>query len=209
MPVLHQYADKEGCYVLTGIKGTIVTFQLTRNGQERLLQSGIQFGQSFQRSLLLDLYRTGDAYTGGSGVKPTPPLSDSSQLTLDFPDDPAPENSFPACADCGSMDDLHLVEVLEGAHSASLLCRSCRERDLKQFDTSVPLAVVNLTALRRIVEMKGIPQIHPSVSSYQKLLETEFSIYWKIQEERKSRRQESLLLEPEGMLFPPQKEPKA
>jgi hypothetical protein len=34
MPVLRRYVDKDGSYVLTGIKGNIVTFQLTKNGED-------------------------------------------------------------------------------------------------------------------------------------------------------------------------------
>ena len=41
MPVLHKYRDKDGYYVLTSINKSMVTFQLTPKGQERLLSSGI------------------------------------------------------------------------------------------------------------------------------------------------------------------------
>ena len=67
MPVLHEYTDKAGYYVLTSIRGSIVTYQLTTAGQEKLVGAGIETHKTFERALLLDLIRSGDAFTGGSG----------------------------------------------------------------------------------------------------------------------------------------------
>src|SRR5690242_20316488 len=107
MPKLHKYRDRDSHYVLTRIRGEIITFQLTPQGERRLISTGIASGQQFARALLLDLYRSGDAYTGGSGVEQTPSIS--SQLELDFATDPDPETAFPACDDCGGVIDLHLT----------------------------------------------------------------------------------------------------
>ena len=111
MPVLHKYKDRDGYYILTSIKGLVVTFQLTPEGLEKLITYGIEIGKKFPRALLLDLYRTGDAFTYGTGVEETIPKIDARQLELDFSDDPEPESMFPSCANCASLNDLHLVEM--------------------------------------------------------------------------------------------------
>src|SRR4030042_35055 len=102
MPVLHKYRDKEGYYVLTSIHQTMVTFQLTVKGEERLLSSGIRDKETFNRGLLLDLYRSGDAYTHGTGSDEEISRADSRQLQFDFRNDPDPESLFPTCAHCSS-----------------------------------------------------------------------------------------------------------
>src|SRR5688572_4936469 len=108
MPRLHKYRERNACYVLTAIRGAVVTFQLTADGEKKLTAAGIACGQQFPRAILLDLYRTGDAFTGGSGVANVP-LDSAGQMELDFANDPDPETSFPACDVCKSVNDLHLT----------------------------------------------------------------------------------------------------
>jgi hypothetical protein len=108
MPRLQKYRNRNACYVLTAIRGTVITFQLTLEGEMKLTAAGIACGQKFHRALLLDLYRTGDAYTGGSGVD-DPALVAAGQLEMDFANDPDPETAFPACDVCRSVNDLHLT----------------------------------------------------------------------------------------------------
>src|SRR4030067_1591680 len=127
MPVLHKYKEKDEHYILTSIKGNIVTFQLTAEGQKKLLSAGILPGKTFVRSLLLDLYRSGDAYTHGTGPGKGMVKVDPRQMELDFSHDPEPESMFPSCAGCSSMGDLHLVEEIKGEeHRAIILCADCR-----------------------------------------------------------------------------------
>src|SRR4051794_15318966 len=122
MPKLHQYKSRDNCYVLTSIKGAVITFQLTMQGERKLRDAGVARDQNFPRALLLDLCRSGDAFTGGSGV--SEPINESiNQLELDFAQDPDPETLFPSCDDCASLDDLHLSLVREqGALAAKLQC---------------------------------------------------------------------------------------
>src|ERR1035441_7480352 len=68
MPRLHKYRDRNACYVLTAIGGNVITYQLTPEGEKKLAAAGIVNGSRFNRAILLDLYRTGDAFTHGSGV---------------------------------------------------------------------------------------------------------------------------------------------
>ena len=68
MPVMHQYRDRNDYYIATHINHNIVAFQLTPGGRKRLQEAGILPGQTFTRAVLLDLYRSGDAFTGGSGA---------------------------------------------------------------------------------------------------------------------------------------------
>ena len=85
MPVLHKYKDNPGNFIKANIKGNIVTFQLTNGGFARLTEAGFSPKNKFPLQLLVDLVRSGDAYTGGSG---TTKVSDPSQLEFDFTPDP-------------------------------------------------------------------------------------------------------------------------
>jgi hypothetical protein len=55
MPRLHKYVSRDAHYVLTSIDGSVVTYQLTATGEQRLAGAGIVAGQRFERALLLDL----------------------------------------------------------------------------------------------------------------------------------------------------------
>src|SRR5262245_50396696 len=101
MPRLRKYRNRENCYVLTSIRGVVITFQLSPQGERKLKEAGVAPEENFPRGLLLDLCRTGDAFTGGSGVGEQ--IADSlNQLEIDFAQDPHPETLFPACDDCGT-----------------------------------------------------------------------------------------------------------
>ena len=179
MPVLHKYKDKDERYVLTSIKGNIVTFQLTVEGQKKLLSAGIIAGRTFERGLLLDLYRSGDAYTHGTGPGKEMIEVDLRQMELDFSHDPEPESMFPSCGNCSSVGDLHLVEEVKGKdHHAVILCAECRIRKSVTIDTSIPLPFVTRGILNRLLEMKNIGKIDSSVSAYKELLDKEFQGKW-------------------------------
>jgi hypothetical protein len=147
MPVLRKYTDRDGYYVLTSINKNIVTFQLAPKGQERLLSSGIRDKETFNRGFLLDLYRSGDAYTHVTGpgeeLIKTPPR----QLVIEFKNDPDPESLFPTCAGCSSPVGLHLVEIKDKEHLATILCVGCRLLKSKAIDTSIPLQLVSRSVL--------------------------------------------------------------
>ncbi len=68
MPILHKYSKRNMYYVFTEIRGKIIAFQLTGDGERKLKSAGIFPGKTFGRALLLDLYRSGDAYTYGKGL---------------------------------------------------------------------------------------------------------------------------------------------
>jgi len=93
--------------VLTSVRGTVVTFQLTPEGERKLRLAGVAPGSRFQRAILLDLYRTGDAFTHGAGAGD--PAEPPAQLEIDFTNDPEPETAFPACSGCAGVDELHLI----------------------------------------------------------------------------------------------------
>src|ERR1700690_4236192 len=98
MPRLHKYRNRNACYVLTAIRGSVITYQLTPEGEKKLAAARIGPGEQFERAILLDLYRSGDAYTGGSDAED--PLAN--QMEMDFANDPVPETAFPACDICKS-----------------------------------------------------------------------------------------------------------
>lgn len=41
MPVLHRYKEKPGYYAKTRIQSAIVTFQLTEEGSQQLIEAGV------------------------------------------------------------------------------------------------------------------------------------------------------------------------
>jgi hypothetical protein len=205
MPVLHEYKNKAGHYVLTAIKRNIIAFQLTPEGYKKLISSGIQAGQTFGRGLLLDLYRSGDAYTHGTGPGKEIEQIDSRQLKLfDSVDDPDPESLFPTCANCSSPIGLHLVEVKDKDHLASILCIDCRLQKLKVIDTSIPIQIVTRSVLNHILETKRVDRIDPSVTAYKKLLDTQFQAKWDEIAKRKSKNKavtQEELFEKQGRLI--------
>ena len=177
MPVLHKYKDKEKYYVLTSINSSIVTFQLTNEGHEKLLKSGIKNKERFGRVLLFDLYRTGDAFTHGAGLGKVEG-ADKRQIVLDFADDPEPESIFPSCSVCNSINDLHLVEVKDKEHFAGIYCSDCRKIRSATINTSIPLPLINRGLLSRVLEMNNIQKTDKSLTEYRKLLDTEFVNRW-------------------------------
>ena len=194
MPVLHEYKGKDEHYVLTSIKGNVITFQLTVEGQKKLLSAGIIAGRTFERGLLLDLYRSGDAYTHGTGPGEGIPKVDPRQMELDFSHDPEPESIFPSCGNCSSLGDLHLVEEIKGKdHLAIILCADCRSSGSEKTDTSIPLPLVTRGILKRLLEMKSIQKIDSSVSSYKELLDKEFQSKWDALAKKNRRNRKSCL----------------
>jgi len=177
MPVLHKYKERGKYYVLTSISGKIVTFQLTSEGHEKLIKSGIKNEERFGRALLFDLYRTGDAFTHGTGPGKIEG-ADKRQLVLDFPDDLDPESIFPSCSVCNSINDLHLVEVKDKEHFAGIYCSDCRKIRSSTINTSIPLPLINRGLLSRVLEMNNIQKTDDSLTAYQKLLDTEFASRW-------------------------------
>jgi len=190
MPVLHKYKENNAHYILTSVNGKIVTFQLTIDGYTYLREAGVITGRRFNRNLLLDIYRMGYAYTGHTGTETIP-----GQGMLDFSRDPEPEIIFPSCSICGSLEDLHIVELIKEKSSGSILCSICRKKERSSIDTSIPLQFVTRIILKRFIDLKNIAEIDASVSSYQNILEKEFSEKWKELEEKKRKKpvQETLI----------------
>ena len=178
MPRLHKYRNRNACYVLTAIRGAVVTYQLTPDGERKLTTAGIACGQQFHRALLLDLYRTGDAYTGGSGVD-DPALAAAGQMEMDFPNDPDPETAFPSCEICRSVNELHLTLTGgEGNLVAQLQCAACRALPAARPDTSIPVALLSRPMLSRLFQMKPVTRKGKNVTEFEELLRAEFESKW-------------------------------
>ena len=192
MPVLHKYKKGNIYFVFTEIQGKIIAFKLTHDGERRLKSAGIFPGKTFGRAILLDLYRSGDAYTSGKGLDRVEQRIEPHQLQFDFSKDPEPESLFPLCAICSSPDDLHLVEIKENNHYASLLCNDCRMSQRGSIDTSMPLSLVTRPILKRFLEVKHIEKRDSSVTNYQCLLDAEFKDRWDALKKRKKPKQEKL-----------------
>lgn len=174
MPRLHMYRDRDACYALTSIRGVVITFQITSTGKRKLAAAGIAGGQQFPRALLLDLYRTGDAYTGGSGVGQLP--STSGQLELDFASDPDPDTAFPACDDCDGVIDLHFTMAGDG--EARLQCPRCRGKAARLLDVNIPVPLLSRQLLSRLFELKTVKAKGENVTRFEDLLRAEFESRW-------------------------------
>lgn len=171
MPVLHRYKAKKEYYILTRLNGAVVTFQVTPEGRSKLAAIGVEEGRQFGRSLLLELCKSGDAYTRAS--MPDIDLSGWVQAALDFSDDPVPESSVPICADCGSPYGLHLVSVLEkgSASFLSIHCEDCCTQQRQQIGICVPTAALTRPFMRRIMGLCGVEELDASASAYLEMLE--------------------------------------
>ena len=171
----------------------MVTFQLTADGEKKLTAARISPGEQFPRALLLDLYRTGDAFTGGSGAA-TLALDPASQLEMDFANDPDPETAFPACDVCRSVNDLYLTIAGNPEDLvAQLQCATCRALPGARPDTSIPLGLLSRPVLSRLFQLKSVAAKGSNVKQFEELLRTEFESKWETL--RKSHRpsQQSLL----------------
>jgi hypothetical protein len=170
MPALRAYRSKEGHYALAGIKGRIVTYRLSLDGAKQLHDSGIADDGKFPWSLLLELIRQGDAFTGNSGGTDED-LSGWTQqgFVFDIPKhEPTASDPVPLCG-CGSMEGLHVVG-LAADKSALILCDACRTVRLNDIEASVPLYLITTpTALERLLERDGLTP-DSTVTAYRDLL---------------------------------------
>lgn len=176
MPRLHKYVSRDAHYVLTSIDGAVVTFQLSATGEQRLAGAGIEAGQSFERAILLDLYRSGDAYAQGHEF---PEAVLANQLEMDFAGDPHPESAFPVCDGCRSPADLHLT--LRGnatGFTAQMLCPGCRLRPEQLADTSIPVALLTRLLLGGLYATKTVVSKAENVRRHEALLDAAFSQRW-------------------------------
>lgn len=178
MPRLYKYRHRNACYVLTAIGGAVITYQLTADGEQKLTHAGIGIGELFPRALLLDLYRTGDAFTRGNGVD-DPAQAGAGQMEMDFANDPDPETAFPVCDVCRSVDELHLTLTGTPAESvAQLQCAACRALPAARPDTSIPVALLSTTLLSRLFQLKPVKQKARNVAQFEELLRAEFASKW-------------------------------
>ena len=177
MPVLRKYLDRDGFYVITSIKGSVVTYQLSPDGAEKLRKAGINPGDKFSRFVLLDLYQSGDVFTGHSGTGEVVPYLHPGQGELDFANDPESESTLPACSVCSSPYSLNLVEVNGDEHFATILCSECRSKT-SGIDVSIPLPLVSRKILSLFLTLKSIDKKDVSVLAFQELLDQDFSKRW-------------------------------
>jgi hypothetical protein len=178
MPRLHKYRNRDACYVLTAIRGAVVTYQLTPDGERKLMVAGIAPGQMFPRALLLDLYRIGDAYTGGSGTA-TIALDTAGQLELDFANDPDPETAFPACDVCRGVNDLCLTITGNPQDLvAQLQCATCRALPAARTEACIPVGLLSRPVFSRLFQIKPVQKKAPNVRQFEQLLQAEFESKW-------------------------------
>jgi hypothetical protein len=192
MPRLHAYRNRSGSYILTCIRSAVVTFQLTPDGEHKLAAAGIVNGSQFNRAILLDLYRTGEAFTRGTGVD-DPNLAAACQIEMDFTNDPDPETAFPACDICRSVNDLYLTITGNPEDLvAQLQCVTCRALPTARPDTSIPLGLLSRPVLLRLFQLKHVAAKGSNVKQFEELHRTEFESKWAALRKRHSTTQTSL-----------------
>jgi hypothetical protein len=176
MPRLHKYVSRNAHYILTSINGSVITYQLTPAGERKLASAGVVAGENFERAMLLDLYRTGDAFA--PGVEFAEAVI-ANQLEMDFAGDPSPESAFPLCDGCGSATDLHLTLAghVDGL-TARLHCAACRATFAEGVDTSVPLGLLTRSLVTRLLEMKSVSSTSTNVRKYEALLDAALVLRW-------------------------------
>jgi len=190
MPVLQKYPDRDAHYVMTGIDGTVGTYRLTPAGARRLADAGIVIGQRFERGLLLDLMKTGDAY--GRGHEFAEAVR-ANQLALDLEGDPNPEQAFPVCDGCRSVLDLHLeLTGKPDARDARLRCPTCRANSKAVADTSIPLTLLSRSLVTRLFDDYEVLSRSENVLRYVTLLDTEFVQRWDAVRKQRSATQAQL-----------------
>ena len=190
MPRLQQYVGRNAHYVLTTINGSVITYQITPEGERKLSDAGVVAGQTFDRALLLELYKTGDAYAPGIEF---PEAVRANQLEMDFAGDPNPESAFPVCDGCRSPRDLHLTMSGSAApFDATLRCPSCRAHANGTTDSSIPLSLLNRSRVTRLFEQKGVAAKSENVRRYETLLDTEFVQRWEALRRQRSTSQSTL-----------------
>ena len=178
MPKLHKYRSKAGYYVLTSIGSEISTFQLTEKGVQRLLGAGFKAGDRFRRAILFDLWRKGDAFTLGASPGIIEARAEG-QLELDLRNDPERDIIFTGCSKCGSLEDLHLVEVLLAeTREGSLLCPKCRNENRASSDLSFPISLISREVLLRILEKEHIERLDRNAGAFKEALEKAFNEKW-------------------------------
>lgn len=178
MPILHRYQDKNGYFVKTSIKNLIITYQLSSEGAQRLFEAGVKIGVKFRRALLYELYRSGDAYTHGSGpgILDTP---NNDQFDLDFKNDPEPDSMFPQCSLCSSLDDLHLVEIREEhKRFLGLYCPKCHEKNNNLVLTSIPIWIVTKGIFEQLALLKEINDVDKNVATFKEYLDQSAKKKW-------------------------------
>lgn len=201
MPVLKSYTDCSGHYIRGSVHGSVITFQLTVAGFDRLSAAGIRPGDRFGLTLLADLTRSGDAYTRHGG----PGFHEAEQFEFDFNESESRESErlFPACAVTGRFDDLHLVVhagVGDGEPAVQLLAAEAREGLRGRILLSVPLPVLSLPALALLEDSGHVPPDCPVVDELRRWFRQSAAADWeRLRREREGRQQALPLASPDEL----------
>ena len=195
MPVLHQYKDGSGYFVKSFIEGAIVTFQLTEPGQGALLGLGVQPGERFAQSFLIDLYRRGEAFTKRGGTRREAGYFQAEQYCFDFARAQEANPLIPCCALTGSFDDLHLVvhsDLKQDERSVAVELLSPDARHGLEHRTillSVPLTVLSAEVLDRLRSIGKIPKEGQTLKMLQRWLSVKPPGAWRGRKPGKTRQE--------------------
>jgi hypothetical protein len=187
MPILKSYTTGPGHYIHASVRGSVVTFQTTKRGVEKLTAAGVQIGVRFSLRLLADLTRSGDAFTHRGGIE----FYEAEQFEFDFKESQESESLFPACSVTGTFDDLHLVAYENGGEKrVELLAPSAREKVTEHVMLSVPLSILCPSALATLEATEQLPANTPAVAALRRWYAEDASAEWeRLRREREARQQ--------------------
>mgnify|MGYP000946242290 CR=1 FL=1 len=195
MPVLKSYKNADGHYILASVRGSLITFQLTTRGYDRLSEIGIKDGARFHLGLLADLTREGDAYTGGRGN--TYHEAEQFEFTFDTAESKESEAMFPACKVTGRFDDLHLVAFkAEEQLGAQLLAPEAVSSLNGSIQLSMPITLLNLAAIDWLESSGHLPEASEVSQALRDWFRKEASAEWdRLRKSRNTGRQQALGLD--------------
>lgn len=161
------------------LRGVVVTFHLTAQGEKRLFDSGINPGVKFPLALLADLAQQGLAWTSPSANAAKAGIHFAQQFDLNLAGDETAERLFPACSEDGSYNDLHLVAWKAGpALSAKLLCGECRLALRHRALLSVPVSVLSLNILSLLESQGKLPAGSPVTIQLREAYRADLAADW-------------------------------
>jgi hypothetical protein len=195
MPILKSYKNAEGHYILASVRGSVITFQLTEQGYDRLSEIGIKDGSRFHLGLLADLNRDGHAYTGGRGVAYHE--AEQFEFIFDTTESKESEDMFPACKVTGRFDDLHLVAIKEGEQlTAQLLALEAISTRSGSIHLIVPITILNPGALDWLERSGHVPQGSEVIQLLKEWFHKESSAEWeRLRKSKNTGRQQALGLD--------------
>jgi len=174
VPVLRYYKNKEGCYARAAIGQSIITIQISEEGQQRLEKEGfIEDGVPFPQTLFNQLIRQREAFTKAGARAEALKEAEKSQFFFDFDADVAAQEILPRCSETGTFNDLHLVihhEPNGGPKLTQLLGETARKCLVAHVLLNVPVTLIDRRALGQLIASEKVDSEQPAIQQLSRWL---------------------------------------